>query len=270
LLAKVFGAGADAVVLDLEDAVAEPHKARARELVRRALEKPDPERPPVWVRINGLATDLWQDDVRAVVVPGLAGVRVPKAESPAALVALDAELERTEAAAGLERGHLRVTCTIESALGLAEARRLAEQPRVTHLAFGEADFAADVGAEPGFGTLWARSSLVVAARAAGVAPPIASAFTRLPDEDGLRRTTLEARRLGFFGRSCLHPLQVAVVHDVFTPSAHEIDTAHRVIQAYEAADSGVTRSGGLFVDAAVVRSARATIERAAAYRKRKS
>ncbi len=269
LLAKVFDAGADAVVLDLEDAVAPGRKAAARELVRQALSERSGSGPAVWVRINDLRGDHWQADVETVVgdpavARGLAGLRVPKAESLRELRRLDDALRPVERQAGLEPESLRITCTIESAAGLLGARRLAEQPRVSHLAFGESDFAADVGAELDDGavaTLWARSSLVVTARAAGIAPPIAPVYTRLDDKGGLRRSTLEARRLGFFGRSCIHPKQLPAIHQAFTPRPEQVEAARRVLDAFEAAGGGATvATGGTFIDEAVARRARAILE----------
>ncbi|MEJ2086626.1 MAG: CoA ester lyase, partial [Acidobacteriota bacterium] len=222
LLEKVFSAGADAVVLDLEDAVPADQKQPARERVRQALDRrPAEGDPATWVRINPLDGSHWRPDLEAVVTPALAGVRVPKVESVAGLDALDEELTRLEVATGCEPISIRLTCTIESAKGLLAAEELARHPRVDRIAFGSTDFMADIGADPGAestATLWARSWLVVACRAAGVMPPIAPVWTRLDDVDGLRRTTVECRQLGFFGRSCIHPKQIGPVHEAFTPS----------------------------------------------------
>lgn len=258
LLAKVWNAGADAVVLDLEDAVADDCKSAARELTARALRDRPANPVDAWVRINDLADEIWREDIRALPAAALAGVRVPKAESRRQLDMLDEELARAEERAGLESGHLRVTCTIESAVGLLDARRLAAHPRVSHLAFGEADFVADIGAEVGEdsrSTLYARSQLVVAARAAGIAAPIAPVHTHLDDAEGLRRSTREARQLGFFGRSAIHPKQIATIHDVFTPGVDEVRKARDVVRAYQEAGGGAATSDGQFIDAAVVRRA---------------
>jgi citrate lyase subunit beta/citryl-CoA lyase len=264
LLGKVFVAGADAVVLDLEDAVPPAEKARARERVRRALGGRAPgSRPPAWVRINALDSEHWREDVDAAVGPALAGVRVPKVESVAALRLLDEALARAEAARGLRGGSVAVACTIESAAGVLAARELAGAPRVRHLTFGAADFAADVGADPGppeLETLAVRSHLVIASRAAGIDPPVAPVFTRLDDEEGLRRSTEAARRLGFFGRSVIHPRQIAVVHEVFTPRPEEVRRAEELVKALESGGGATTAPDGHFVDAAVARRARAILE----------
>ncbi len=264
LLSKVFLAGADAVVLDLEDAVAEGEKERARDRVRWALHELAPQSGcPAWVRINGLASGHWRADLRAVVGPGLKGIRLAKAEQPEDLALLEKELARLESAAGLHPGSLPLACTIESAKGVLRAYELASHPRASHLALGATDFVADIAADPTFGeaTLWARSQLVVAARAAGIAPPIASVHTALGDREGLLRTTRDALRLGFFGRSAIHPGQLPAIHEVFTPNADEVARARRVVEAFAETGEGVsTLADGSFLDAAVVRRARAILD----------
>ena len=167
----------------------------------------------------------------------------------------------------LPLGSIRVTGTIESARGLLAAAELAAGPRLDHLAFGSTDFMTDIGADPKAedrATLWARSFLVAVCRAAGLAPPIAPVWTRLDDEEGLRRSTEECRELGFFGRSCIHPRQLPTVHEVFTPSADQLAQAREVVQVHQEAErsgSGVAVTGsGHFVDAAVLRRAQGLIE----------
>jgi citrate lyase subunit beta/citryl-CoA lyase len=227
------------------------------------------EGPPVWVRINPLGGEHWRADLESVVGPGLLGVRVPKAESVESLRALDEELAELERSVGLEAGSVKVTCTIESALGLDKARDFAAEPRVSHLAFGETDFAADIGADPAaleYATLHARSTLVVACRLAGIAPPIGPVHTRLDDLEGLERTTREIRALGFFGRSCIHPKQVPTINGVFSPTRQEVLRAKEIIADYETAKAGgeavAVASGGQFVDPSVVRRARSILEMA--------
>jgi citrate lyase subunit beta/citryl-CoA lyase len=269
LLGKVWLAGADAVVLDLEDAVPPGEKRRAREMVRRALEgRGAAGRPRAFVRINGCETSLWRDDLDAVVVPALAGVRLPKSETPEQVRLVDAELSRLESARGIQPGRLELALTIETAAGVLAAGALASaSPRVRNLGFGAADFAQDVGAEVSANeaeTLVARSLLVLQSRAQGLSPPVASAYADLTDEEGLRRTSEAARRLGFFGRSCIHPRQVAVVNRVFTPTSAAVERARAVVAAYEAASAAgsgaVALADGEFVDLAVVRRARRVLE----------
>ncbi len=271
LLRKVFTAGADAVVLDLEDAVPESEKARARECVATAMAREAAqatsavdERRETFVRINSLDSNHWRSDVDAVAGPRLAGVRVPKAEDLDSLCRLNDALSDRERALGLGPGSVRVVATIETARGLSRVASLARSPRLSGFTFGAADFCADVAADPSddAATLLARSSLVMASRDQRLAPPIASVFTSLTDGEGLRADTERQKRLGFFGRSAIHPRQVPIIHAVFEPTAEEVAAALAVVAAHAAAlreGRGTTQTGGGFVDRAIVRRAHATI-----------
>lgn len=267
LLGKVFEAGADAVVLDLEDAVAPARKADARRLVAEALARPRSlPGPLVEVRINAVDTGLWGDDLDAVVGPGLAMVRVAKAESAADLAEVAARIDALEVQRGLAPGSIALIPTIESAAGVLRAEAMAGVPRVWGFAFGATDFLRDIGAPPDAGDralLHAQAHLVLVSRAAGLQAPIASVHTKLDDEEGLRRTTIEARELGFFGRSCIHPRQVPVVHEVFTPSPAEIASARAIATAWRAAvDRQAGRLAlpdGQFLDRAVALRATALL-----------
>ena len=272
ILDKVFTAGADAVVIDLEDAVAPSAKSAARELLRSTLEAlPGAGIPPVWVRINPVGSGIWRDDLAAVIGPWLAGIRVPKAHDPDAVERIADFISLRESSAGVRPGTVSLTLTIESAVGAERCAELARCDRVTNLCFGNVDFLADIGAsdaEDGLAALYAHSRVVLASRVAGIRPPIAPVLTRLDDDVALRATTERFKNLGFFGRSCIHPKQLAVVHDVFTPTAAELARAREIVSTYEtglenASGSEVAR-GGQFVDVAVVKRARSVIELAEA------
>jgi citrate lyase subunit beta / citryl-CoA lyase len=258
LVDKVFSAGADAIVLDLEDAVPPAEKAAARRVVGALLESGVPDDPPLFVRINGMDSDLWREDLAAVVAPGLCGLRLPKIDSLEALRRFDEELSSCEGRAGLPFGALELTLAIESAAGVLESRDLARHPRVARLAFGAADFAAELGLdlEDPLATLHARSHLVLASRAAGILPPLAPVYTRLRDPEGLARAAAENRRLGFFGQSCIHPEQLAIVHQVFAPDARALAEARTLLEAAARAEReghGALRlPDGRFVDRALV------------------
>lgn len=269
LLEKVFGAGADAVVIDLEDAVALEHKALARRQVSAALAARGRVAggPLVFVRINGVQSGLWRDDLDAVVCEGLDGVRVARTESPEELAEVDAELSRLEATRQLANGTLSIIPSIESAAGVLGAARIAAGPRVRALAFGSTDFLRDIGgvaSQDDHETLHARSHLVLVSRMAAIQPPVMSVFTRLVDLEGLRISSEAGRRLGFFGRSCIHPSQVPIVHRVFTPSSAELTEARMVVEAAESQESrgspAVTLPDGQLVDRIVVLRARAILD----------
>lgn len=267
ILGKAFRVGADAVVIDLEDAVPEPEKSRARSLVTEILrrESASAGAPPAFVRINSVGSEYWRADLDAVVGPHIAGVRVPKVETVESLCRLNEAIGARERALGLKEGSTGVVATIESARGIANLELVARGPRVVGLTFGAADYVADVGADPGeeSATLFARSALVAASRSARRAPPVASAYTLLDDDDGLRVDTQRQKSLGFFGRSAVHPRQIPIIHDVFDPTPAEVDRAVKELAAHEAAareGRGASRADGRFVDLAVVRRARATLE----------
>ena len=245
LLHRVFQAGADAVVLDLEDAVPPDAKQQARAMVAEILAE-----QPAWVRINTVRTDLAAADLDAVA--GLAaGIRIPKAESGD-----DAQWVHDRSPG------TPLICAIESARGLLAAPEIATVRGVRHLSMGGVDLRRDLGADDGnLQTLYARSHIVVASRAAGLGPPIDSVYPRLDDGQGLRQQAAFARSLGFFGKSAIHPRQLEVIHDVFTPSEQELTWAQAVLDAFAAADGNAVKlPDGEFVDLPVADRARHLLE----------
>jgi citrate lyase subunit beta/citryl-CoA lyase len=244
ILARVFDAGADEALLDLEDAVPPHLKARARALVAEALAS-----HPAWVRVNRPRTDLCAADVAAV--GGLArGLRLPKVESPEDVAWVRERLDGRD---------VPLTAAIESAPGVLAAREIAAAPGVASLAFGNVDFGLELHVDPAddLATLHARSHLVLASRAAGIEPPSDGVWVRFRDLDGLRAEAVRARRLGFFGKSAIHPGQVAVINEVFTPAPEELRWARRVLAAFEASGGAATRlDDGEMIDVPVAERAR--------------
>ncbi|WP_433361084.1 HpcH/HpaI aldolase/citrate lyase family protein [Streptosporangium sp. CA-115845] len=257
-LAKALGRGADSLIVDLEDAVLPVHKEAARAAVATWLRGLGPDGPEIYVRVN--PGEAGHDDLRAVALPGVHGVCVAKTESAAELEAVAAVLSVAEAAEGLPDGSIAVCPLLESAGAILAASEIARAPRVARLQIGEADLRADLGVESGPDErelLWARSQVVLASAAARLAPPLAPVSTDFRDLDALRVSTFALKRLGFRGRACIHPAQVAVVNEVFTPSEEELDRARDLIARFEASGSGVvTDARGQMVDEAVVRAAR--------------
>ncbi|WP_067822982.1 HpcH/HpaI aldolase/citrate lyase family protein [Actinomadura kijaniata] len=249
---------ADELIVDLEDAVPLAAKAAARRTVADWLAT-RPRGPRVWVRVN--PGERGHDDVRAVALPGLTGVCVAKAETVGELAALDALLTGLERERGLRR--LGVVPLLESAAAVLDAPALARAPRVVRLQLGEADLRADLGVEPGPDErelLYARSRIVLASAAARIEPPIAPVSTDVRDLAALRDSTRALKRLGFRGRACVHPAQLPVVNEVFTPTPDELARARDLLARHEAATAGGTGvcldDDGRLVDEAVVRSAR--------------
>lgn len=259
LLGKALVAGADAVICDLEDAVAPADRPAARQAVAALVATHGAYAPcQVHVRVNTGPDGYDRADLDAVVAPGLAAIRLPKAVDPDQVAAVAGRLDALERARGLPVGSIGLYPTVETAAGVEQARALAAAPRVVGLAFGAADFLADIGAAGGDGrdaTLLARSTLVLASRAAGIGPPVDGAHVDLADTEGLRRSTRWARSLGFFGRSAIHPRQLPVIHEAFTPTAAELAWAARVVAAVRDGAATAVVDGG-FVDAPVVRRAR--------------
>jgi citrate lyase subunit beta / citryl-CoA lyase len=242
LLSRVFDVGADEVLLDLEDAVPADMKDRAREMVASALAS-----RRAWVRVNRSMTETCERDLQAVARLA-AGIRIPKVESH----------EDIEWVAQHAPG-VPLTATIESALGLIRSFEIASSKGVVDLAYGGADLAVDLGInEAGEEeTLYARSHIVIASRAARIEPPSDGVYTNLNDDEGLKRSAQRGRRLGFAGKSAIHPRQVPIINEVFSPSAADREWAARVLAAYESSGGAATKlADGTFVDTAVAERAR--------------
>lgn len=257
-VAKALDAGADAVVIDLEDAVPAAQKDAARELTAALLDERDgagATGPQVWVRINPPGTEPGRRDVAALAERRLDGLRVPRADDPE---------EVREVA---ERTAAPLQLLLETARGLWRARELGEAHElVAGIGLGEADLAADLLVDRDEGLAWARGAVVAAARAAGLPSPVQSVWTDVGDPDGLRASSEVGRASGFFGRSVIHPRQIDTVHDVYTPSAEEVGAAEAIVAtAAEAAARGEVAAldaNGRFVDPAVVARARTVLDRA--------
>lgn len=282
-IAKALDSGADAVIVDLEDAVAPQAKAAARQGLGAWLEgqagrfarAPSAlptrdgdrhlfERPavPLLVRINGAGTSWFQDDLQVCALPGVEGIVLPKAQTLEELAVVQA--------AAPQRTLLPL---IETAAGLQVAATLAGAPGVQRLVFGSLDLQADLGIEADDegdedALLAFRSHLVLASRLGGRAAPVDGVSTALQDEARVLRETVRARRLGFGAKLCIHPKQVGPVHRGLAPSPDDVDWAHRVLQAFEAAQQagghGAVAVDGKMVDAPVLRRARTVLERARA------
>jgi citrate lyase subunit beta/citryl-CoA lyase len=266
---KVFAVGADAVILDLEDAVATAEKAGARQAVVGALQR---RRACLgYVRVNAMTTEFCYGDLDAVVRPGLDGVILPKVDSAWQLKAVDWLLGELERAHGLEVGNVDLMPIIETGSGMAAVNAIAGAgTRVRRLAFGAGDYVLDLGlawtrAEEELSH--ARAAVVVASRAAGLEPPIDSVWVDLKDNEGFEASARRVLRMGYQGKMCIHPDQVPVTNRVFTPSDEEVANAERVVSAFLKAENEGSASiqlDGHFIDYPFVYRAQrilATIER---------
>lgn len=239
--AKAAASGADAIILDLEDAVARDDKEAARAALRC-----DFTELPVIVRINAFGTEWHTDDLAAVRALPVATVMLPKSENPLEVAATCLAL----------KGHAPVLALIETALGMSQARVIAALPGVARLVFGSVDYCADLGCAHLHDVLLpARAELVLASRLAQIAAPVDGVTMQLSELTETFDDAAHARALGMTGKLCIHPKQTAEVHRAFAPSAAEVDWAIRVL----ASGDGAVKVDGKMVDEPVRRSARAIL-----------
>jgi len=270
MLEKAGRSGTDAVIVDLEDAVSIDNKAMARQSLSDLPASP----VPYFVRTNAADTPQFWEDVAAVAVADVAGLILPKAESPAVINRIDGALTVSELSAGRQQGSIAIIPLIESAIGVRLTFEIATaSPRIECVMFGggeQGDLVADLGVEwtpDGTGLMQARSQVLLSSRAAGVPYPMEAVFMDFRNNDALRVESEIARRLGYVGKVAIHPGQVPVINDVFTPSAETIDYQRKVLAAFESAEAEGKASiavDGKMVDYAVARVARTIIARAEA------
>ncbi|TCJ14793.1 CoA ester lyase [Rubrobacter taiwanensis] len=284
MIGKALATGADVVFLDLEDSVAPDEKEEARANVIRAMRELDWGGRPAAYRINALDTPFFYRDLIEVAEGAgerLGLILIPKVDRPEDLYAVDVLLAGVERRLGLEVGKIRLEAQIETARGLANADAIARATsRLETLIFGPGDYAASVRMPlenigmagewdelyPGHRFHYAMHRIVVAARAAGV-KAVDGPYADYRDPDGLRRSCQIARSLGFDGKWCIHPAQIGVVNEVFSPTRRELEWARKVVAAYEeakAAGSGAVSVDGRMVDAANIRMAQNALDLARA------
>ena len=243
---KAWQSGADAVILDLEDAVQSTHKDLAREAVAAWLSPAH----PVYLRINGASTPWFEQDLEMVGLPGVLGVVLPKAEQPEQVALLASRLT----------SEARVLPLLETALGVWNARVLAQVPRVERLAFGSVDFQLDTGVSGDQEELlYVRSYLVLASRVASLLPPVDSVTMTLDDLTRLGDDVARARRLGFGGKLCIHPKQVETINRGFAPSEAELSWARQVLQVARTTGAGALQFDGELIDRPVIERARSLL-----------
>ncbi|MEV0255408.1 CoA ester lyase [Streptomyces sp. NPDC050732] len=252
VVAKALHAGADAVIVDLEDAVAPDRKEYARAATAELLSEPRPSPVPVHVRVNALDGPLAEADLRTLApLPGLAGLRLPKVTSRAEVIRV------AERAVPADGGAPALHALVESALGLEHAFAIATaHPALRGISLGEADLRADLGLREETGLDWARSRVVVAARAAGLAPPAQSVHPNIRDLEGLAASCARGRALGFLGRAAIHPRQLPVIERAYLPTPEEIERAEEITKAAATDAGALALPDGRFVDKAVVEGAR--------------
>lgn len=262
---KALSYGADALIFDLEDAVPGPDKALARVQVRRALDRLHDRGPLLMVRINALDTELASDDLEAVVCPGLAAIVAPKVETPHDVTALETLLTHYERRAGMLIGQVEIFPTLETAKGIYHAYQIATSsarvPTLCGTAGQGGDTARSLGyvwSKTGSETLYLRSKVLLAARAAGLTYPLMASWFEIADLEGLRADALLNRQLGYSGQVVIHPAHIPVVNEVFTPTAESIAYYQGLLATMEEAERQGTAAvsyHGAMVDIAMVKTA---------------
>ena len=245
--AKAVASGADAVILDLEDAVPPAEKMAARGHVSGWLSAGR----RVIVRVNAFDTEWFEGDLDICRQPGVAGVMLPKAEHAGHVEAVVARVGKTTP----------VLPIVETALGVWNADALARAPHVERLVFGAIDLGVDLQVSGDEGLSAFRSQIVLVSRVAGIQPPIDGPTTTFTDPESVRADAVRARRMGFGGKLCIHPAQVMSVHEAFAPTADEVAWARRVVAADATAPGAVTAVDGEMVDRPVVARAHAILAR---------
>lgn len=267
MIQKALASESDVLFLDIEDGVPPAEKDAARETIAAALravaENPPEGRHPLrFVRINAIGHERMHEDLATVLGPGLEGFCLPKVETP------DQIREVDDLLAGKDPdGEVRYIASIESALGLINAPQIAAaSPRMAALMFGAEDFSKDLGlptlrVAEASELLYARSAVVMAATSAHI-QSVDGVWPDIRDPEGLLKDALQGRRVGFTGKSLIHPGQIETVNNVFRPDEGEVDYARRVIEAFEEAQArgdGAIALGGQLIDAPIVDRARRTL-----------
>ncbi len=286
LLAKAGTLPADALILDLEDSVPIEEKPATRHTVREEVQRLVRETPAlIYVRVNPMGAgknafsqDFAEDDLRAVVGPGLKGIVLPKTESAEEIIAVDDLLCSLEAERGLEPGSIDVEPILETAKGIINAYEIccACSRRVRRVSIGAGDLTLDIGVtwtRDENELQYARASVVMASRAAGLEAPIDGVFNSLEDLEGQERSALVAKGLGFQGKQCVHPSAIPILNRVFSPSEEAVDYARRAIAAFDQAVSdgqASIRFEGKMLDYPIVQREREVLARAAEIEQRTS
>lgn len=264
-LEKVFDSDADAVIIDLEDAVAIAEKPATRAVAVDALKQD--HKPRGYIRVNAIDTEFCFQDLEEIVGPWLDGIVLPKVESASDYMTVDWVLGNLEKKAGVDVGSIDLMPIVETAKGLAAAREIAAcGGRIKRLSFGAGDYTRDLNLQWTFAEdeiAAARSELVLASRLAEIEPPIDTVFIHIKEHDHFARSAQKGREFGFQGKLCIHPNQVDATHAAYTPTQEEAAWAQKIIDSFveaEKAGSASIQVDGYFVDYPIVEKAERIVE----------
>ncbi|MBR2727765.1 MAG: HpcH/HpaI aldolase/citrate lyase family protein [Solobacterium sp.] len=270
LIRDAYIYGCDSIMLDLEDAVAENQKDAARFSLYHALKSIDYGDTEVIVRINGLDTTHWQEDVRVCVAGGADGIRIAKCESAEDVRTVEKAVEAAEEEFGVEKGRTLLMAALESPKGILNAYEICTaSERMFGVAISGGDFRKSMQTTPqpdGIDMLYARGHMILAARAAGI-QCFDTVFTDLNDDEGFRREVLQNKAMGFDGKSLINPRQIRFVHEVYTPTEKEVVYAEKVVRSIRENTEkglGVFTVDGKMIDIAFLPGAERTLRLAKA------
>ena len=259
---KAIDSAADAIVIDLEDAVALSEKETARNIVSEILEKSNTKREHL-IRINGLDTEFWKEDLNIAIIHAVNGIMIPKVEDPNMIETVCQYLESKQV-----KKDFYLIPLIETAKGVHSAYEIAKShERIKRLAFGSIDYCLDIGCEPsknGEELMYPRSHLVISSKAANIESPIDTVFTDISDQEGLVNETKLAKRLGLHAKLLIHPKQIERVHQVYTPTYEELLKAKDIVEFFEKNEVDGEASLKLndqFIDYPVYKKAKQLVER---------
>ena len=268
MISNTFIYKPDAIMFDLEDAVALKEKDSARILVAHALQHPLYQEIETVVRVNPLDSEFGLADLNAVVRAGVDVVRMPKTETAQDVIDMDREITEIEKACGRKVGSTKMLAAIESPLGITQANQIATaSKRLIGIALGAEDYVRNLKTErspEGIELLFARCSILQAARAAGI-QAFDTVYSNANNEEGFLAEAALIKQLGFDGKSLINPRQIELLHNLFAPTQKDVDQARRIIDAAEEAERnglGVASLNGKMIDAPIIDRAKLVLERA--------
>lgn len=268
MISNTFIYKPDAIMFDLEDAVALKEKDSARILVAHALQHPLYQEIETVVRVNPLDSEFGLADLNAVVRAGVDVVRMPKTETAQDVIDMDREITEIEKVCGREVGSTKMLAAIESPLGITQANQIAmASKRLIGIALGAEDYVRNLKTErstEGIELLFARCSILQAARAAGI-QAFDTVYSNANNEEGFLAEAALIKQLGFDGKSLINPRQIELLHNLFAPTQKDVDQARRIIDAAEEAERnglGVVSLNGKMIDAPIIDRAKLVLERA--------
>jgi citrate lyase subunit beta/citryl-CoA lyase len=261
LIVKALNSSADAVIIDLEDAVAVAEKENARAIAVSISIMP--RNKPLYIRVNSAKCSFFSEDLASIIEANIDGIVLPKCEEADEILKVISVIKK----------NLDIIPLIESAAGLTNLKEIGTASKnISRFAFGAIDYTLDIGAKytkSGLELLYPRSYMVIVSKVMGLLPPVDTVFPDLKDEKGLRDETVHIKNLGLFGKLAIHPKQISVINEIFTPAEDEIAEARKIVDAFNVSEKQGIASielDGQFIDYPVYKKAQLLLELAKKYK----